>query len=329
MEKYNRYINEQKLKRLESIILQLTSKSKKLIDPYIEISIEEILFLCKECRKILQEQDIFLELNSPIKICGDIHGQFYDLLRLFEFGGFPPNSKYLFLGDYVDRGKQSIETISLLFAFKIRYPKNFFILRGNHESSIVNRIYGFYDECRRRFDTKIWKVFCETFNYLPIAALIDKKIFCTHGGLSPNFYSFEQIKMIKRPTEIPDQGLLCDLLWSDPDESLMGWKKNDRGVSFIFGKDIVNNFLQKFKLDLICRAHQVVEKGYQFFGERNLVTIFSAPNYCGKFNNAGAIMSIDETLMCCFNILKPINHKSDKIIEKKKNIIINQKKILL
>jgi serine/threonine-protein phosphatase PP1 catalytic subunit len=325
MENFDKIFNEEKLKKIESIIFQLTQKSSKKIGPNKEISTEELFFLCRECRKILLTQDIFLELKSPIKICGDIHGQFYDLIRLFEFEGYPPHSKYLFLGDYVDRGKQSIETISLLFAFKIRYPKNFYILRGNHESSIVNRIYGFYDECRRRFNTKIWKIFCETFNYLPIAALIDKKIFCTHGGISPEFFSFEQLKIIKRPTEIPEEGLLCDLLWSDPDETISGWKKNDRGISYIFGKDIVINFLKKFNLDLICRAHQVVEKGYQFFGGRDLVTVFSAPNYCGKFNNAGAIMSIDEKLMCSFNILKPLNFKQAKIKLKKSN----QKKILL
>lgn len=255
-------------------------------------------------------QNSFLELKSPIKICGDIHGQYYDLLRLFEFGGFPPESNYLFLGDYVDRGKQSIETISLLFAFKIRYPTKFFILRGNHESALINRIYGFFDECKRRYNIKVWKNFCETFNCLPVAATIDKKIFCAHGGISPELVSFKQIKAIKRPTEIPEKGLVCDLLWSDPDENINGWGQNDRGVSYTFGKDVVFNFLKKFNLDLICRAHQVIEDGYQFFGSRCLVTIFSAPNYCGEFDNAGAIMIVDENLMCSFKMLRPSKIKN-------------------
>ena len=147
---------------IDRIIFKLVKSNKKKITKLTE---KEIQLLCKKCRKILAQQDVLLNLSSPIKVCGDIHGQFYDLLRLFGFSGYPPNSNYLFLGDYVDRGKQSIETISLLFALKIKYPENIFILRGNHESSKINRIYGFYDECKKRYDKKIWKLFSETFNY--------------------------------------------------------------------------------------------------------------------------------------------------------------------
>ena len=163
---------------------------------------------------------------------GDIHGQYTDLLRLFEYGGFPPESNYLFLGDYVDRGKQSLETICLLLAYKIKYPENFFLLRGNHECASINRIYGFYDECKRRYNIKLWKTFTDCFNCLPVAAIIDEKIFCCHGGenqwlekqniwilnskclgLSPDLQTMEQIRRIMRPTDVPDRGLLCDLLW--------------------------------------------------------------------------------------------------------------------
>jgi serine/threonine-protein phosphatase PP1 catalytic subunit len=188
---------------------------------------------------------------------GDIHGQYYDLLRLFEYGGFPPEANYLFLGDYVDRGKQSLETICLLLAYKIKYPENFFILRGNHECASINRIYGFYDECKRRYNIKLWKTFTDCFNCLPIAAIIDEKIFTMHGGLSPDLQSMEQIRRVMRPTDVPDTGLLCDLLWSDPDKDITGWSENDRGVSFTFGPDVVSRFLQKHDMDLICRAHQV------------------------------------------------------------------------
>jgi serine/threonine-protein phosphatase PP1 catalytic subunit len=248
---------------------------------------------------------MLLQLEAPIKICGDIHGQYTDLLRLFDYGGFPPTSNYLFLGDYVDRGKQSIETICLLFAYKILYRDNFFILRGNHESAGINRIYGFYDECKRRYTIKLWKVFSDVFNCLPAAAIVDDKILCMHGGLSPELHNLQQIAYIERPCDIPDIGLLCDLLWSDPDSNVCGWDENDRGVSYVFGSDVVTKFLEKHDLDLVVRAHQVVEDGYEFFAGRRLVTIFSAPNYCGEFDNAGAMISVDEDLMCSFQILKP------------------------
>ena len=161
------------------------------------------------------------------------------------------------MGDYVDRGKQSIETICLLLAYKIKYPENFFLLRGNHECASVNRIYGFYDECKRRFNVKLWKIFTDCFNCLPAAALIDEKILCMHGGLSPHLDRLDQIRNLKRPADVPESGLLCDLLWSDPSVNTRGWGPNERGVSYTFGADRVSEFLRKHDLDLICRAHQV------------------------------------------------------------------------
>lgn len=250
------------------------------------------------------KQPMLLELEAPIKICGDIHGQYPDLLRLFDYGGVPPESNYLFLGDYVDRGKQSLEVICLLFAYKIKYPENFFLLRGNHETQSINKIYGFFDECKRRYNPGLWKLFTQCFDCLPVAALIDEKIICMHGGLSPSFHNFDQIRSLPRPTDVPDDGLLCDLLWADPDKDTKEWGSNDRGVSYTFGTKIVEQILDKHDLDLVCRAHQVVEDGYEFFAKRRLVTIFSAPNYCGEFDNAGAMMSVDEYLTCSFQVNK-------------------------
>ncbi|CAL8343449.1 unnamed protein product [Lota lota] len=294
---------------IDSIIQRLLEVRGAKPGKNVQLQENEIRGLCLKSREIFLSQPILLELEAPLKICGDIHGQYYDLLRLFEYGGFPPESNYLFLGDYVDRGKQSLETICLLLAYKIKYPENFFLLRGNHECASINRIYGFYDECKRRYNIKLWKTFTDCFNCLPIAAVVDEKIFCCHGGLSPDLQSMEQIRRVMRPTDVPDQGLLCDLLWSDPDKDVMGWGENDRGVSFTFGSEVVAKFLHKHDLDLICRAHQVVEDGYEFFAKRQLVTLFSAPNYCGEFDNAGAMMSVDETLMCSFQILKPAEKK--------------------
>ena len=270
----------------------------------MNLSENEIKFLISKSKEIFMNQPTFLELESPISVCGDTHGQYPDLLKLFEAGGFPPEANYLFLGDYVDRGKYSLETICLLLAYKIKYEENFFLLRGNHECASINRIYGFYDECKKRYNLKIWKIFIDVFNCLPIAASIDDKILLMHGGLSPELKNVEQLKKIMRPTDVPEEGLLCDLLWSDPDMNCDGWGPNDRGVSVVFNEEVLKKFLEKNDLDLICRAHQVVEEGYEFFGDRELVTVFSAPNYCGEFDNAGAMMVIDENLMCSFKVIK-------------------------
>lgn len=290
---------------VDDIIARLLKVKDQKPGTRVHLAEAEIKYLCAKSREIFLSQPALLEIEAPIKICGDVHGQYTDLLRLFDYGGFPPESNYLFLGDYVDRGKQSLETICLLLSYKIRYPHNFFVLRGNHECAGINRIYGFYDECKERYSHKLWKKFTECFNCLPIAALIDGKILCMHGGLSPDLQSLDQIRAIHRPTDVPDSGLLCDLLWSDPDRNVQQWGENDRGVSFTFGVSVVEDFLEKHDLDLICRAHQVVEDGYEFFADRRLVTIFSAPNYCGEFDNSGAMMEVDENLVCSFRVLKP------------------------
>merc|ERR1711972_338895 len=174
----------------------------------VQLTEGEIGGLCIWSRDIFMTQPTLLELECPIKICGDIHGQYTDLLRLFEYGGFPPEANYLFLGDYVDRGKQSLETMCLLLAYKVKYPENVFLLRGNHECAAINRIYGFYDECKRRHSIRLWKSFCDLFNVFPVAALVDDRIMCMHGGLSPELQSFDQIRNISRPVDVPDNGLL-------------------------------------------------------------------------------------------------------------------------
>mmetsp|Transcript_8166 Transcript_8166/g.24237 ORF Transcript_8166/g.24237 Transcript_8166/m.24237 type:complete len:319 (+) Transcript_8166:120-1076(+) len=291
--------------KLNAIIKKLLEAREKKPGTNVNLTTDEVTMLIDQSSEVIQNQHALLELEAPIQIVGDIHGQYHDLLRLFEHCGFPPEANYLFLGDYVDRGKNGLECMCLLLAYKVKYPENFFLLRGNHECASINRIYGFYDECKRRLNIKIWKRFQEVFNLLPFAAVVDEKIFCIHAGLSPDLNTPEQIKRIMRPTDVPDAGLLCDLLWSDPEADITGWAENDRGVSFTFGADVVSKFLQKHDFDLVVRAHQVVEDGYEFFADRQLVTIFSAPNYCGEFDNAGAVMSVDESLMCSFRILKP------------------------
>jgi serine/threonine-protein phosphatase PP1 catalytic subunit len=194
-------VNDEKVDGLIAKLLEVRGKKP---GKNVQLTEEEIKHLCHKSREVFISQPNLLELEAPIKICGkyarnikigcflgDVHGQFYDLLRIFEYGGFPPESNYLFLGDYIDRGKQSIETVCLLMAYKIKYPENFFLLRGNHECAQINRIYGFYDECKRRYSIKLWKIFTDVFNCLPVSALIDEKILCMHGGLSPDLKNLE------------------------------------------------------------------------------------------------------------------------------------------
>lgn len=238
----------------------------------------EIVAICHRAREVFLSQPALLELDAPVKIVGDVHGQFTDLIRMFEMCGFPPSANFLFLGDYVDRGKQSLETILLLLCYKLKFPENFFLLRGNHECANVTRVYGFYDECKRRCNVKIWKTFIDTFNTLPIASIVAGKIFCVHGGLSPALRDMDDIRNIARPTDVPDYGLLNDLLWSDPADMEQDWEANERGVSYCFGKKVITDFLTTHDFDLVCRAHMVVEDGYEFFTDRVLVTVFSAPN---------------------------------------------------
>ena len=224
--------------KADGLITRLIALRDKKPGSTCNLTESEMNYLIEESTRIIAAQPALLELEAPISICGDVHGQYHDLLRLFDHCGYPSDQNYLFLGDYVDRGKTGLEVISLLLAYKIKHPETFHLLRGNHECASINRIYGFYDECKRRYSIKLWKRFQDVFNVLPFAAIVDEKIFCIHAGLSPDLNSPDQIKKISRPTDVPDSGILCDLLWSDPEADMKGWAENDRGVSYTFGEDV-------------------------------------------------------------------------------------------
>nr|CAJ2471682.1 unnamed protein product [Leishmania braziliensis] len=264
-----------------------------------------IRLILRRVRPILMSQPMLVRTEAPINVCGDIHGQITDLVEIFKAGGLPPNSRYLFLGDYVDRGKYGTEVITVLLGLKVLYPKRIYVLRGNHETDSICRIYGFFDEVKRRFSVRLFKEFTDVFNCLPVAALIEEIALCMHGGLSPELRHLRQIEQIYRPLVVPDEGLACDILWSDPEEGSSGWQPSERGVSFTFGEDVVKRMCDSLGIDIVLRAHQVVDEGYSFFAGRRLVTIFSASNYCGEFTNSGAMMLMDENCMCSFQIFKP------------------------
>ncbi|CAL2045273.1 unnamed protein product [Caenorhabditis brenneri] len=303
---------------VNSIIIDVLSVSthEKAICKVIQE--ERILKLLDMAKEVVKSQGALVEVDAPIKVCGDIHGQFPDLIRLFHRGGWPPTANYLFLGDYVDRGRFSIETIVLLLAYKVRFSKNFFLLRGNHECEYVNKTYGFYEECQKRYQsTRLYDAFQDIFNLLPLSGLIAERILCMHGGLSPHLKSINDLKNIARPNQ-GKTGLEVDLLWADPIIGLTGFMENQRGAGCGFGRDVVLKTCADLNLDLICRAHQVVQDGYEFFAGKKLVTLFSAPHYCGQFDNSAAFMTCDEKLQCSFDILRPT---SGRLEIREKNLL--------
>ena len=313
----NNFNNNRDNINVDMIIEKFLTVSGHKPGKQVDILENEIKYILDISLINLKKQKSLLEIEAPIQVVGNLNGQYYDLLRIFEHYGYPGDKNYLFLGSYVDYSKQSIETMLLLLCYQLKYPTKIFLLRGKEESLARNRYFGFYDECKRRYNVRIWRSFTELFNYLPIAAIIDEKIFCVHGGLSPDLKEPKDIMNIIRPTEIPDNGLLCDLIYSNPDNEVDEYDINkpenlynnidDMGVSF--GEKVVDEFLKRNDLDLIIRGgDKPLDDGYEFFFNRKLVSIFSAPNYRGEFDNSAGILLIDENLTGSFRVLKPVEN---------------------
>ena len=266
-------------------------------------SLSNATMLLKKTVDILGQEPTTLSLRTPITVCGDIHGQFYDLLELFSVGGKPPEQNFIFLGDYVDRGFYSTETFLLLAALKCRYPTKMFLLRGNHESRQVTEDYGFYDEVCRKYDNSVYELFLRAFNMLPLAAVIDNAIFCVHGGLSPDLNQVADIDALDRKVEPPENGLFSDLLWSDP-ENVTGFKQSQRGAGYVFGGDVTAKFLNQNKLKFMCRAHQQAMDGFEKWFDGLLYTVWSAPNYCYRGGNLASVFEVTTPEKTKFKIFR-------------------------
>ncbi|VDN92901.1 unnamed protein product [Brugia pahangi] len=274
------------VRRSESALLERKKKVWKFLEKYIEkllvapennmnsmITLSEVREVCLRCRETFRMESTLLRIDPPIYILGDIHGQFPDLVKIISKIGTPPRKRYLFMGDYVDRGQWSLETVSLLMAYKVRYPKHLYMLRGNHETRA-------------------------TFNCMPFAALIGERIFAAHGGISEDLLNWNQFERICRPTDITDIGFINDLIWADPGNFPGKYIQSPRGVSQLFGKQATEEFQQKLNIDLIIRGHQVAQEGFEFLHDRKCLTIFSAPYYCGELNNKAGILYVAESLHC-------------------------------
>ena len=379
--------------------------------------------LCEIVKEYLMEESNIQPVSTPVTVCGDIHGQFYDLLELFRVaGGMPPGSNarspgneaptvptkridaadleppttitdpsvrrkmkrrfqrdrkytggaddeddagedeaaaaaveavaadeeehrgrsrsigsksrsptarlqglalddarsaskpagdgqqnFIFLGDFVDRGYFSLETFTLLMCLKAKFPDRVTLVRGNHESRQITQVYGFYEECQTKYgNASVWKSCCQVFDFLALAAIVDGKVLCVHGGLSPEIRTIDQVRVVARAQEIPHEGAFCDLVWSDP-EDVDTWAISPRGAGWLFGDKVSKEFNQVNGLQLIARAHQLVNEGYKYhFEEKDVVTVWSAPNYCYRCGNVASIMNLDESLDPQFTIFSAV-----------------------
>jgi len=267
---------------------------------------EEVVKLCFRFKEILMDTPNMPAVRSPVTVVGDIHGQFADLMELFRVGGPCPHTNYLFLGDYVDRGSNSVETILLLVCLSVRYPARITLLRGNHETRQITQVYGFYAECVKKYgEPTVWREITDLFDFLPVSALIDDAIFCVHGGLSPSLLTLDQLALLDRFHEVPAEGGLADLVWSDPDPIRLGFNPSSRGAGYTFGSDVVARFLHANELLHVLRAHQLCMEGYQVLFENSLSTVWSAPNYCYRCGNMACVLEVDVTLDFFFNVFGP------------------------
>ncbi|XP_011163742.1 serine/threonine-protein phosphatase 5 [Solenopsis invicta] len=238
--------------------------------------------------------DITIPEEKKFTICGDIHGQYYDLLNIFKLNGLPSETNpYLFNGDFVDRGSFSVECIFTLFGFKLLYPDYFFMSRGNHESATMNQMYGFDGEVKAKYSVQMAELFTEVYNWLPLAHCLNRRVLVMHGGLfSRDDVTLQEIKEIDRNRQPPDEGLMCELLWSDP-QPQMGRAPSKRGVGVQFGPDVTQNFLRINSLDYVVRSHEVKNEGYEVGHDGKCITVFSAPNYCDTMGNRGAFITLN------------------------------------
>ncbi|CEP63057.1 phosphoprotein phosphatase PP4 catalytic subunit PPH3 LALA0_S07e01442g [Lachancea lanzarotensis] len=275
------------------------------------VSEETVFELCLRAQELLMNEANVTHVDTPVTICGDIHGQLHDLLTLFDKSGGVENNKYIFLGDFVDRGFYSLESFLLLLTYKLRYPDRVTMIRGNHETRQITKVYGFYDEIVRKYgNSNVWRYCCEVFDYLSLGAIINGRVFCVHGGLSPDVTTINQIRAIDRKQEVPHEGAMCDLLWSDPDE-VSTWSLSPRGAGFLFGKNEVDQFLHTNDFELIARAHQLVMEGYKEMFDGGLVTVWSAPNYCYRCGNVAAVLRIEDTLDRNYMIFEAVPAQDD------------------
>ena len=301
------------------VLLGRMNKKKRYAKP---ITQEDITSLLQNTRSVLTKEPILLELEGGIVIVGDLHGNVDDLIRIFERLRYPPATRYLFLGDYVDRGIYGLEVMLLLFALKVKFPDNVFLLRGNHECASLTGVYGFEEEILEKFNREVYNEFIETFYQLPMCAVVGERIFCVHGGISPDLVTLDDIKKLEKPREIPMSGLVTDLVWSDPDIESEDFTASRRGCGYLYGPEALDDFLANNELDLLVRSHELCDEGvcwpYQdddVFAD-SCITVFSNTDYCGR-ENSGAVICVTDDLTVSIEVFEPL-----LVEETKRNILL-------
>lgn len=276
-------------------IYDLLFKSK---NPNVKLQKQDLINICQYSKEIFDKEPNVLNLHPPLNIVGDIHGQFNDFIQIFDIVDSPPNSRYLFLGDYVDRGTNSLEVIALLLSLKIKFPNHVYLIRGNHETREMTECYGFMVECQSKHSKDVYLEFINTFDSLPLAATVNNKFFCIHGGLTPDLHTIDQIALLTRPTQIQEHGFLADLVWSDPNPTVDEFAPSERGLTVYWGIKPAQKFMESNGFTKIIRAHQMAENGvdYPFEPDRSVITVFSAPWYAGEHRNKGAFLSVDKNM---------------------------------
>ena len=256
-----------------------------------------------------------VEPGHKLTVCGDTHGQYFDLLEIFRLNGFPSDTHgYLFNGDFVDRGSWSTEIALLLYSYKWLRPHNFFLNRGNHETDDMNRMYGFEGECKAKYAERVFKLFSESFSALPLATLIGDKYLTLHGGLfSDDAITLDDIRKLNRHNQRqPGQsGLMMEMLWTDP-QTAPGRGPSKRGVGLQFGPDVTKRFCEKNGLEAVIRSHEVRMEGYEVEHDGKCITVFSAPKYCDTTENKGAYINVESDYKLDFHQFDAVPHPDIK-----------------
>ncbi|CAO4382478.1 unnamed protein product [Caenorhabditis nigoni] len=277
----------------KEFMLELIAKFKDQKKLHKKYAFKMLLDFYNYVKELPTMVEITVPAGKKFTICGDVHGQFYDLCNIFEINGMPSETNpYLFNGDFVDRGSFSVETIFTMIGFKLLYPNHFFMSRGNHESDVMNKMYGFEGEVKAKYTQQMSDMFTETFCWLPLCHLINQKIFVCHGGLfKEDGVTLDDIRKTNRNRQPPDEGIMCDLLWSDP-QPIDGRSPSKRGVGCQFGPDVTAKWCEANGIEYVVRSHEVKPEGYEMHHNGQCYTVFSAPNYCDQMNNKGAFITI-------------------------------------